>query len=267
MLGSGTFIPGFEEQLDGAAAGEQRLVKVKFPEDYSATHLAGKDAEFDVTVKAVAAPKSLEIGEELAKKYGFETFDAMKQAVNGNLEADFHKVSRDRLKRALLDALDSRYSFDLPRRSSSRSSTISGASTRPRASAPASRSPKRARPKTRPARNSARSPSAACALAWFLPRSARSAGVTVEDKDLTEALVERARMFPGQEKQVWDFYRNNEQALAQLRAPIYEERVVDHLSKLIKITDKTVTKDELFEGRGRSVSFVVRPVSLRHMTG
>ncbi|KAF2992298.1 trigger factor [Methylocystis sp. MJC1] len=247
VLGSNTFIPGFEEQLEGAAVGEQRQVKVKFPEDYSAQHLAGKDAEFDVTVKAIAAPKSLEIGEELAKKYGFENFDAMKEAVKSNLEADFHKVSRDKLKRALLDALDSRYSFDLPETLVEQEfNNIWGqheAESR-RANQPVAEEGKTEEETRAEFRKIAER---RVRLGLVLAEIGQNAGVKVEDKDLTEALVERVRMFPGQEKQVWDFYRNNEQALAQLRAPIYEERVVDHISKLIKITDKTVTKEELFK--------------------
>ncbi len=114
VLGSGMFIPGFEEQLQGAAKGEKRLVKTRFPDDYSAANLAGKDAEFDVTVKEVSAPKPLDIDDELAKKYGFESLEAMRAAVRANIEADFDKASRDKLKRKLLDALDKRYSFDLP---------------------------------------------------------------------------------------------------------------------------------------------------------
>ena len=114
VLGSGMFIPGFEEQLEGVTKGEKRLVKTRFPEDYSAANLAGKDAEFDVTVKEVSAPKPLAIDDELAKKYGFESLEAMRAAVRANIEADFDKASRDKLKRKLLDALDKRYSFDLP---------------------------------------------------------------------------------------------------------------------------------------------------------
>lgn len=247
VLGSNTFIPGFEEQLVGAGAGEERLVKVTFPADYSAQHLAGKDAEFEVTVKAVAAPTSLEIGEDLAKKYGFENFDAMKTAVKSNLEADFHKVSREKLKRALLDALDGRYSFDLPptlveqefNNIWSQHEAESRRAGQPLAEEGKTEDETRAEFRKIAERR--------VRLGLVLAEIGQHAGVKVEDKDLTEALVERARMFPGQEKQVWDFYRNNEQALAQLRAPIYEERVVDHISKLIKITDKTVTKDELFK--------------------
>lgn len=247
VLGSGTFIPGFEEQLVGAGAGEARVVKVTFPADYSATNLAGKAAEFDVTVKAVAAPKALEIGEELATKYGFENFEAMKTAVKTNLEADFHKISRDRLKRALLDALDSRYSFDLPQTLVDQEFNNIWAQHEAesrRAGQPLAEEGKTEDETRAEFRKIAER---RVRLGLVLAEIGQEAGVKVEDKDLTEALVERARMFPGQEKQVWDFYRNNEQALAQLRAPIYEERVVDHISKLIKITDKTVSKEELFK--------------------
>jgi len=246
VLGSETFIPGFEDQLEGAGAGDQRLVKVTFPEDYSAKHLAGKDAEFDVTVKAVAAPKALGLDEELAKKYGFESFEAMQTAVRGNLEADFDKASRDKMKRALLDALDGRYSFDLPETLVEQEfnniwgqhEQESKRAGRPLAEEGKTEDETRAEFRKIAERR--------VRLGLVLAEIGQNAGVKVEDKDLTEALVERARMFPGQEKQVWDFYRNNEQALAQLRAPIYEERVVDHIAKLIKITDKTVTRDELF---------------------
>jgi trigger factor len=247
VLGSSTFIPGFEEQLVGAGAGDERLVKVTFPADYSATNLAGKAAEFDVTVKAVAAPKALEIGDELATKYGFENFDAMKTAVKTNLEADFHKVSRDRLKRALLDALDSRYSFDLPQTLVDQEFNNIWAQHEAesrRAGQPLAEEGKTEDETRAEFRKIAER---RVRLGLVLAEIGQEAGVKVEDKDLTEALVERARMFPGQEKQVWDFYRNNEQALAQLRAPIYEERVVDHISKLIKITDKTVSKEELLK--------------------
>lgn len=248
VIGSGTFIPGFEEQLEGAGADEQQLVKVKFPEDYSAANLAGKDAEFDVTVKAVSAPKTLGVDEELAKKYGFESLEVMKTAVKGNIEADFAKISRDKMKRALLDALDARYSFDLPDSLVEQEFTsIWGQHEEEskRAGQPVfedGKSEEEARAEFRKiAERRVR-------LGLVLAEIGQSADVKVEEKDLTDALVERARMFPGQEKQVWDFYRNNEQALAQLRAPIYEERVVDHIVKLIKVADKAVSREELLAG-------------------
>ncbi|MFO1123847.1 MAG: trigger factor [Methylocystis sp.] len=247
VLGAGTFIPGFEEQLEGAAGGEQRIVKVRFPDDYAAKQLAGKDAEFDVTVKSVSAPKTLGLDEELAKKYGFESLEAMKTAVRGNLEADFDKASREKMKRALLDSLDSRYSFELPEslveqefaniwgqheqesKQAGRSVAEDGKSEEETKAEFRKIAERRVR------------------LGLVLAEIGKSADVKVEEKDLTDAVVERARMFPGQEKAVWDYFRNNEQALAQLRAPIYEERVVDHLAKQIKIVDKTVSREELFK--------------------
>ena len=167
--------------------------------------------------------------------------------MKGNLEADLHKVSRDKLKRALLDALDSRYSFDLPQTLVEQEFNNIWAqheAESQRAGQPLAEEGKTEDETRAEFRKIAER---RVRLGLVLAEIGQNAGVKVEDKDLTDALVERARMFPGQEKQVWDFYRNNEQALAQLRAPIYEERVVDHISKLIKITDKTVSKDELLK--------------------
>ena len=242
VLGSGTFIPGFEDQLEGVSAGEQRVVKVRFPDDYQAKNLAGKDAEFDVTVKVVAAPVALPIDEEFAKKYGFESLEAMRTAVRGNLEADFAKASRNKLKRALLDVLDSRYSFDLPQGLVDQE--FDGiwreyGVERQRAGKPLAEDGKN-EDETRDEYK--KIAERRVRLGLVLAEIGQVAGVKVEDADLTQALVERVRMFPGQEKQVWDYYRNNEAALNQLRAPLFEERVVDHIAGQIKIADKTVSR-------------------------
>ncbi|MBY6239642.1 trigger factor [Methylosinus sp. Sm6] len=245
VLGSGSFIPGFEEQLEGAGAGDQRVVKVKFPDDYSASNLAGKDAEFDVTVKAIATPKELPIDDAFAGKYGFENLAALQTAVRANIEADFDKASRAKLKRSLLDALDKRFSFDLPEGLVEQEFTTiwgqldaerqrSGKSFEDEGTTEESARGEYRRIAERRVR-----------LGLVLAEIGQKAGVTVEDKDVTDALVERVRMFPGREKEVWDFYRNNPQALAQIRAPLYEERVVDHLVTKIGVTEKTVTREEL----------------------
>ena len=247
VLGSGTFIPGFEEQLVGTKANDRRVVKVKFPDDYSAENLAGKDAEFDVTVKTVSRPVTLGLGEDLAKKYGFESAEAMRTAVKGNIEADFEKISREKMKRALLDALDGRYSFELPEslvEQEFKSIWGQHEDESKRAGKPLAEDGKTEDETRAEFRKIAER---RVRLGLVLAEIGQKAGVTVEEKDLTEALVERVRMFPGREKQVWDFYRNNEQALAQLRAPIYEERVVDHIVQLIKVSDKTVTREELLK--------------------
>jgi trigger factor len=171
----------------------------------------------------------------------------MKAAVRGNLEADFDKASREKMKRALLDALDGRYSFELPESLVEQEfANIWGQHEQEsqragRSVAEEGKSEEETKAEFR------RIAERRVRLGLVLAEIGKSADVKVDEKDLTDALVERARMFPGQEKAVWDYYRNNEQALAQLRAPIYEERVVDHLAKLIKITDKTVSRDELFK--------------------
>jgi trigger factor len=245
VLGSGSFIPGFEDQLAGAGVGEQRTVKTRFPDDYSAKHLAGREAEFDVTVKSVATPKAQPVDDSLAKKFGFEALSELQNAIRANIEADFAKASREKMKRGLLDALDRKFSFDLPaglveqefagiwqqleaeRARSGKSFEDDGTSEE------AVRTEYRAIAERR------------VRLGLVLAEIGQKAGVKVEDKDVTDAIVEKARAFPGQEKQVWDYYRNNPQALAQIRAPLYEERVVDHLASLIKITDKPVSREEL----------------------
>jgi trigger factor len=245
VLGSGSFIPGFEEQLEGAAKGEQRIVKVTFPSDYSAPNLAGRDAEFDVTVKAVASPKEQPIDDAFAGKYGFQSLAELQAAVRGNIEADYDKASRAKLKRALLDALDKKFSFDLPEGLVEQEfSTIwsqleferkrSGKSFEDEGTTEEAARQEYRRIAERRVR-----------LGLVLAEVGQGAGVKVEDKDVTDALVDRVRAFPGREKEVWDYYRNNPQALAQIRAPLYEERVVDHLVTKIKVTDKPVSKEDL----------------------
>lgn len=247
VLGSGSFIPGFEEQLVGAKAGEQRTVNVAFPENYTATHLAGRDASFDVTVKSISAPGEFVLDDEFAKQFGFDSIDKLRDAIRSNLERDYTRASRDKLKRSLLDALDKKYSFELPeglvdqefsgiwqqveneQKSGGKSFEEEGTTEE------AARADYR-----RIAERRVR-------LGLVLAEVGQSANVQVTDDEVTQALLERARQFPGQEKMVWDYYRNNPEALAQLRAPVFEEKVVDHIVGMAKVTDQSVSKDELFK--------------------
>ncbi len=247
VLGSGSFIPGFEEQLVGAKAGEQRTVNVAFPVNYTATHLAGRDASFDVTVKSISAPGEFVLDDEFAKQFGFDSIDKLKDAIRSNLERDYTRASRDKLKRSLLDALDKKYSFELPeglvdqefsgiwqqveneQKSGGKSFAEEGTTEE------AARADYR-----RIAERRVR-------LGLVLAEVGQSANVQVTDDEVTQALLERARQFPGQEKMVWDYYRNNPEALAQLRAPVFEEKVVDHIVGMAKVTDQSVSKDELFK--------------------
>jgi trigger factor len=246
IIGSNTFIPGFEEQVIGMKAGENRTVTAAFPENYLPRHLAGKEATFDVTAKSVAAPGELAIDDAFAKGFNFDSLDAMKTAIRGNLEAEWGRASREKLKRALLDALDKKYTFDLPaglvdqefdgiwkqvdaeQKQTGKSFADEG-TTEDDARADYRRIAERR-----------------VRLGLLLAEVGEKAGVKVDDSEVTQALVQRARAFPGQEQQVWDHYRKNPQALAELRAPIFEDKVVDHIVAQAKVTDRKVDKVELF---------------------
>ncbi len=247
VLGSGQFIPGFEEQLMGAKAGDQRLVKVQFPENYTATNLAGRDASFDVTVKVVAAPGEITIDDEFAKQFGFDAVDKLKDAIKSNLERDYIRASRDKLKRALLDALDKKYTFELP--DGLVAQEFDGIWAQVEAGQKAGGKSFEEEGTTEDAArvDYRKIAERRVRLGLVLAEVGRVADVQITDDEMTQALLERARQFPGQEKMVWDHYRNNRDALNELRAPLYEEKVVDHIVAQAKVTDQTVSKDELFK--------------------
>ena len=247
VLGSGAFIPGFEPQLVGAKAGETRKVTVTFPADYGAANLAGKEAVFDVTVKVVAAPAEVKIDDEFAKGFGLEGVDKLKEAVRANIESEFAKMGREKLKRALLDALDKRYSFDLPQglvdqefdgiwRQVEEEQKRSG-----KTFADENTTEETARADYR------RIVERRVRLGLLLAEVGEKSEVKVTDEEVSAALVERLRQFPGQEKAVWDYYRNNADALATIRAPLYEEKVVDYIIAKAKVTDKPVSKEDLLK--------------------
>jgi trigger factor len=246
-LGSNTFLPGFEDQLIGVAAGDKRTVRATFPEAYAVGALAGKTADFDVTVKAVAARDAFALDDEFAKSLGYESLDKLKEMVRDRITAEYGRASRDKLKRQLLDRLDQHYSFELPEglvnqefnsiwEQVTREQQVSG-----RGFAEENTTEEAARADYRKiAERRVR-------LGLLLAEVGTRAEVKVSDEEMTQALVARARSFPGQEKQVWDFYRNNNQALAELRAPIYEEKVVDHILGRAKVDARKVTREELLK--------------------
>jgi trigger factor len=247
IIGSNSFIPGFEEQVVGMKAGESRTVTATFPENYLPRHLAGKEATFDVTAKSLAAPGELAIDDAFAKGFNFDSLDAMKAAIRGNLEAEWARASREKLKRALLDALDKKYSFELPaglvdqefdgiwkqvqaEQAQTGKSFADEGTTEEAARADYRRIAERR-----------------VRLGLLLAQVGEKAEVKVEENEVTQALVQRARAFPGQEQQVWDHYRKNPQALAELRAPIFEDKVVDHIIGRAKVSERKVDKDEVFK--------------------
>jgi trigger factor len=242
VLGSGSFIPGFEEQLVGTKADDEVDVKVSFPEAYGAAHLAGKEAVFACTVKAVKEPKAAELNDELATKFGAESLEALKGQVSQRLEAEYTGASRAVLKRALLDQLDALVKFDLP------PSLVEA-----EAGQIAHQLYHEEHPDDHGHNHGAIEPTdehkslaeRRVRLGLLLAEIGRKADVQVTDAELTQAVLAQARQYPGQERQFFEFIQKNPQAQQQLRAPIFEDKVVDHIVAGAKVTEKEVSKDDL----------------------
>jgi trigger factor len=246
-VGSNQFIPGFEEQLVGLGVGETKVVKVTFPESYPTETLAGKAAEFDVTAKSIETPKEVVLDDEFAKSLGLESLEKLKDAIKDRIAREHTSMSRQKLKRKLLDQLDAMHKFAPPPtlvedEFNSIWATIEGDLKRQnRTFADEGTTEEKAREEYRAiAERRVR-------LGLLLAEIGDKNNIKVSDEEIQRAIVERARQIPGREQEVWDYYRKNPQAVAGIRAPIYEEKVVDFLLELAKVTDKTVTKEELFK--------------------
>jgi trigger factor len=244
-IGSGQFIPGFEEQLTGAKAGDEKTVSVTFPEDYGAKHLAGKAAEFAVTVKEVRGPKETPVDDDFAKQVGLESLESLKDVMRKNLEQQYAQASRFKLKRALLDALDSKHDFPLPPKMVE--AEFDGIWRQVEGDKAAGRlSPEDAKKSDKKLKDEYRKiAERRVRLGLVLAEIGRANEVQVNDQELNNALMAEARNYPGQEREVLEFYRQNPNAAAQLRAPIYEEKVCDLIFDKAKVTDKPVAKEEL----------------------
>jgi trigger factor len=245
-LGSNTFIPGFEDQLLGLKAGDTKLVKVTFPVNYMAAHLAGKDAEFDVTVKEIEAPGELKIDDEMAKGFGMDSLDKLKDAIRDAIKRDFDAQSRRKVKKDLLDSLDAKYSFELPPTLVEQefaavwSQVVGDMKSNNRTFEDESTTEDEAKAEYRKiAERRVR-------LGLVLAQIGEKTDIKISDDEVTQALIERVRQYPGQERQVWEFYQKNPQALAEIRAPLFEEKVVDQILSQVKVDEETVSKDALF---------------------
>ncbi len=244
-LGSGQFIPGFEDQLVGAKAGDEVLVKVTFPEEYGVEKLAGKDAEFTVQVKSVEAPVETEIDDEFARKLGMKDLAELRDRVREQAEAEMDKLAYTQLKRDVLDALDEQYDFELPQKlvdsefnqiwhtlehqMKDEGRTFEDEGT--------TEEEARAEYRDIAARR--------VRLGLVLGTIGEQAGITVSDEEMQQALIDKARQFPGQEKEVIDFYRKNPEALIELRGPIFESKTIDYIVEQAKVTEKEVTREEI----------------------
>ena len=246
-LGSGTFIPGFEDQLVGVAAGDKRAVNVTFPQSYPAAHRAGKNAEFDVTVKSIETPQAVEVNDEFAKSLGLESLAKLREMVKERLGQEHKAMSRQKVKRKLLDELDAKHKFTPPPSLVEDEFTnvwktiVDDLETRQRTFEQEDTTEEKAKEEYRGiAERRVR-------LGLVIAEIGERNSVKVSDEELSRVVMDRARQVPGREQEVWDFYRNNPDALASLRAPIFEDKVIDYILELAKITDKTVSREELYK--------------------
>lgn len=242
-LGSGQFIPGFEDQLIGKNVGDKVEVKVTFPEEYHAAELAGQDAIFDVEIHEIRQAKPVAIDDDFAKKLGLDSEAALREVVEQQIQSDYDNLSRQKVKRALLDNLDEAHSFELPAgmvdleyqnilqqiRIERQSDVVDGelkldADEETELKAIAER---RVR------------------LGLVLSEIGRANNITISDQEMQRAVINEAQRYPGQEREVFEYYRKNRNALDALRAPVYEDKVVDFILELAEVTEKTVTLEEL----------------------
>jgi trigger factor len=246
-VGSGTFIPGFEDQMTGMNMGETRNVNVTFPAAYQAEHLAGKDAVFEVTVKSIETPQAVTIDDAFAKGLGLDSLDKLKDAVKGRIQSEHASASRQRLKRKLLDRLDELHKFAPPPTLFEEEfknvwNTVT-ADLKARGSAfeaegtteEAARAEYRGIAERR------------VRLGLVLSEIGERNQIKVSDEELARVIAERARQMPGREQEVWDYYRKNPGEVANIRAPLFEEKVVDFVVELAKVTEKTVSREELYK--------------------
>jgi trigger factor len=246
-VGSGTFIPGFEDQLIGMAAGESREVKVTFPAGYPNQQLAGKDAVFAVTAKSVEAPGTVAMDDAFAKSLGLDSLEKLKEAVKARLQQEHAGLSRQRVKRQLLDKLDSMHKFAVPPTlvedefKSVWNAVEGDLKAQGRTFADEGTTEEKARDEYRAiAERRVR-------LGLVLAEIGERNKLTVPDEEVSRAIVERARQVPGREQEIWDYYRKNPAAVASIRAPIFEEKVVDFMLELASVTDKPVSREELLK--------------------
>jgi trigger factor len=247
LLGSGRFLPGFEDNLVGTTAGESRTFDVKFPDDYPSAPLAGKTATFAVTVKTVEAPGEVTLNDDFAKTLGLDSLAKLRDALRERMQRDYAGAARQRLKRSMLDQLDERHKFEPPPTLVEQefnnvwSAIENDLKQQNRTFADEGTTEEKAREEYRTiAERRVR-------LGLVIAEIGEKNNITVSEEQLRAAVMEQVRQMPGREQEVWDYYRNNPSALAALRAPLFEDKVVDFVLELADVTDKRVSREELFK--------------------
>ena len=242
VLGSNSFIPGFEEQLIGCKAGDDKNVKVTFPDDYGSKDLAGKNAEFACKVKNVKEPVPAKINDELATKFGAEDLKALKTQISERLESEYGGAARAVMKRQLLDTLDKKVKFELP------PSLVEAEAKQIAHQLFHDENPDiegHDHEEVKPSKEHNKLAERRVRLGLLLAELGQKAEVEVSDAEMTQAIMAQSRQYPGQEKEFFEFIQKNQQMQQQLRAPIFEDKVVDHIFEQAAVTDKKVDKTEL----------------------
>ncbi|MFO1100793.1 MAG: trigger factor [Xanthobacteraceae bacterium] len=247
VIGSGAFIASFEEQLVGAAAGEPRSVTVTFPENYLAEKLAGKTAVFEVTISSIETPGAALAGEELAKAVGLESIERLESVVEERMRQELATQSRLKIKRTLLDKLDELHRFAAPPTLVEEEfkniwqAILDDLKSQNRTFADEGTTEEKAQEEYRGIADRR------VRLGLVLAEIGDKNNIKVADEEIARAVAERSRQFPGREQEIWEYYRKTPAALAQVRAPIFEDKVVDFILELAQVTDKPVTREELFK--------------------
>jgi trigger factor len=242
VLGSNSFIPGFETQLVGCKVGEDKKVKVTFPQEYGSENLAGKDAEFACKIKNVKEPVPAKINDELATKFGAEDLKALKVQISERLESEYGGAARAVMKRHLLDALDKKVKFELP------PSLVEAEAKQIAHQLYHEENPDvkdHEHEDIKPSKEHNKLAERRVRLGLLLAELGQKAEVEVSDAEMSQAIMAQSRQYPGQEKEFFEFMQKNEQMQQQLRAPIFEDKVVDHIFEQATVTDKKVNKTEL----------------------
>lgn len=255
VIGSGAFIPGFEEQLIGKKAGDETTVTVTFPEDYGVDDLSGREAVFEVKIQAVRAPVAAEANDEFAGKYGFDSMDSLKADMRERHEGQLAGVSRERAKRALLDALAERVSFGVPE--GMVDVEFEQIWTQVDRARKEYAEKKEAGEEDLPVDEDMEKPEdevkaeyrsiaeRRVRLGLLLADIGTKSSVEVTQEELQRAVIDEARKYPGQEQQIFKMFQENPQILESIRAPLYENKVVDLILEQVNVTDKEVGREEL----------------------
>ena len=247
VIGSGRFIPGFEDQLTGKSAGDETVVKVTFPGDYGAAHLAGKEAEFDVTVIKVEKAGKLEINDELAAQLGVENAEKLREAVRGQMESQYGSFTRSKVKRQILDELDEKTKMEMPEQMVEHEFNNiwgqmqaelerSGRTFKDEGTTEAKAKKEYQKLAERRVR-----------LGLVLADIGEKADIQVSEEEMQQAVFQQVQQYPGQEKEVIEYFKGNPDAVAGLRAPIYEDKVIDFIMTKAQVEDETVSKEDLMK--------------------